>query len=234
MPHLDAPIQPPAPAAPPTPPAIPGMPSVDLAASARTGASPADMLRAARAARSELRSQVQRLEEQRDQLRNELRSDGMPGEAKPAIEARLKDVEARILATEQQIGAADQAVVQAAAISGATQEPPRPVRTGPPEEVFIIPIVFTITVLCPIAIAYARRIWKRGATIIAPVPQEVRDRLDRMSEAVESIALEVERIGEGQRFVTKVMSESGRTLGAGAAQPMNVQQGEKVGVLRDL
>ena len=210
------------------------MPSVDLAASARTGASPADMLRAARAARSELRSQVQRLEEQRDQLRNELRSDGMPGEAKPAIEARLKDVEARILATEQQIGAADQAVVQAAAISGATQEPPRPVRTGPPEEVFIIPIVFTITVLCPIAIAYARRIWKRGATIIAPVPQEVRDRLDRMSEAVESIALEVERIGEGQRFVTKVMSESGRTLGAGAAQPMNVQQGEKVGVLRDL
>jgi len=165
---------------------------------------------------------------------NELRNDGTPGEAKQAIEARLKEVEARILATEQQIGAADQAVVQAAAIPGATAEPPRPVRTGPPEEVFIIPIVFTITVLCPIAIAYARRIWKRGATIIAPVPQEVRDRLDRMSEAVESIALEVERIGEGQRFVTKVMSESGRTLGAGAAQPMNVGQGEKVGVMRDL
>jgi len=100
--------------------------------------------------------------------------------------------------------------------------------------VFIIPIVFTVCVLMPIAIAYARRIWKRGATIIAPVPQEVRDRLDRMSEAVESIALEVERIGEGQRFVTKVMSESGRSLGAGAAQPIGAQHGEKVGVLRDL
>jgi hypothetical protein len=190
------------------------------------------MLRAARAARSELRSQVDRLEEQRNDLLNQLRSDNTPGEAKPGIEARLKDVEARILSTEQQIGSADQAVVKAAAVPGATQEPRPPVRNGPPDEVFAIPIVFTLAVLMPIAIAYARRIWKRGATVIAPVPQEVRDRLDRMSEAVESIALEVERIGEGQRFVTKVMTESGRSLGAGAAQPINIAHGEKVGVER--
>ena len=191
------------------------------------------MLRAARAARSELRNQVDRLEEQRHSLLNELRSSETPGEAKPGIEARMKDVEARIISTEQQVAAADQAVAKAAAVPGATAEPPRPPRSGPPDEVFIIPIVFTLAVLMPIAIAYSRRIWKRGATIIAPVPQEVRDRLDRMSEAVESIALEVERIGEGQRFVTKVMTESGRSLGAGAAQPINVAQGERVGVARD-
>lgn len=230
---LDAPLQPPTPT-PPTPPALPGTPVVDLAASALSGASPVEVLRAARAASRELRSQVDRLEDQRNDLIRELRGDNTPGEAKPGIEARLKDVEGRILSTEQQIASADQAVARAAAVPGST-EPPPPPRTGPPEEVFIIiPVMFTLFVLCPIAVAYARRLWKKGSTIIAPVPQEVRDRLDRMSEAVESIALEVERIGEGQRFVTKVMTEGGRSLGAGAAQPINVAQGEKVGVAREL
>jgi hypothetical protein len=88
----------------------------------------------------------------------------------------------------------------------------------------MIPIVFTIFVLAPIAIAYARRIWKRGATVIAPVPREVTDRLEAMGQAVESIAVEVERIGEGQRFLTRVMSDQGRQLGQGAAQPIPVAQ----------
>lgn len=223
---------------PPAPPAPPASPSVDIAASARSGASPADMLEAARAARSELRNQVDRLEDKRNDLARELASDQTPAAAKPGIEARIKEIDARISATEQQIATADQSVAKAAAVPGATVEPPRPERNGPTEEMVAIPIVFTIFVLMPIAVAYARRIWKKGATVIAPVPQEVRDRLDRMSEAVESIALEVERIGEGQRFVTKVMTESGRALGAGAAQPIGVPQGvpqaEKVGVRRDM
>jgi hypothetical protein len=50
-----------------------------------------------------------------------------------------------------------------------------------------------------------------------------------MGQAVESIAIEVERIGEGQRFLTKVMSEQNRQLGAGAAQPIQVPQGQKAG-----
>jgi hypothetical protein len=192
------------------------------------------MLKAARAQRSELNNQVSQLDDKRGDLMRELRSSETPGEAKPGLEARIKEIDARILATEQQLASADQSVAKAAAVPGAVVETPRPVRNGPPEEIFAIPIVFTVVVLMPLAIAWSRRIWKRGATIIAPVPQEVRDRLDRLSEAVESIALEVERIGEGQRFVTKVMSESGRSLGAGAAQPLGVPQGEKVGVLRDL
>ncbi len=218
---------------PPLQPAAPAAPRVDVAASARSGAGPADMLQAVRAQRSELRNQVDRLEDKRNELSGELMNDQTPVSSRPGIEARIKEIDARISATEQQVTAADLAVAQAAAVPGATVEPPRPIRTGPPDEIVAIPIVFTIFVLCPIAIAYARRIWRRGSTIIAPVPQEVRDRLDRMSEAVESIALEVERIGEGQRFMTKVMSESGRALGAGAAQPIQVAHAERVGVRRE-
>jgi hypothetical protein len=56
----------------------------------------------------------------------------------------------------------------------------------------------------PIARAYARRI----AT--APperVPAEVSDRLQRMEQAIDSIAIEVERISEGQRFTTKLLAD---------------------------
>ncbi len=54
--------------------------------------------------------------------------------------------------------------------------------------------------------------------IIAPVPQEVRDQINRLAEAVETIGLEVERIGEGQRFITNVFAQQkNQAVGAGAA-----------------
>jgi hypothetical protein len=49
--------------------------------------------------------------------------------------------------------------------------------------------------------------------------------MDQLQTAVDAIALEVERISEGQRYVTKV-------LGEGAAQPVDVDAGEQVLVRR--
>ncbi|MEO8576686.1 MAG: hypothetical protein ABI556_08305 [Gemmatimonadales bacterium] len=39
------------------------------------------------------------------------------------------------------------------------------------------------------------------------IPGEVISRLERMEQAIDSIAVEVERISEGQRFTTKLLSE---------------------------
>ena len=36
------------------------------------------------------------------------------------------------------------------------------------------------------------------------------ERLARVEQAVESIAIEIERIGEGQRYVTKLLNEPAR------------------------
>jgi hypothetical protein len=47
-------------------------------------------------------------------------------------------------------------------------------------------------------------------------------RLERLEQAVESIAIEIERVSEGQRFVTKLMSEK--------AQPMLGEAGVGVPV----
>jgi hypothetical protein len=36
---------------------------------------------------------------------------------------------------------------------------------------------------------------------------EINARLDRVESSIEAIAVEMERVGEGQRFVTKLLSE---------------------------
>jgi N-dimethylarginine dimethylaminohydrolase len=57
----------------------------------------------------------------------------------------------------------------------------------------------------PIMRAIGRRI-ERGAPPPA-VPKEVQEQLQHLAQSVDAIAIEVERISEGQRFTTKMLSE---------------------------
>lgn len=47
----------------------------------------------------------------------------------------------------------------------------------------------------------------RSADLHRAVPAAQEERLARIEQAVESIAIEVERISEGQRFTTKLLAE---------------------------
>ena len=68
---------------------------------------------------------------------------------------------------------------------------------------FIMVIVISIGI--PMARAFAR---KMDAESRNPrLPTDVMDRLERMEHALDSIAIEVERITEGQRFTTRLLSE---------------------------
>jgi hypothetical protein len=83
--------------------------------------------------------------------------------------------------------------------------------------------MFIVIVMLPLSIAYARRVWKRGSAAVMAFPQELTERLNRLDQSVDSIAIEVERIGEGQRFVTRVLADNGnRALAANAALPLDV------------
>jgi hypothetical protein len=77
------------------------------------------------------------------------------------------------------------------------------------EEVLVPIVLFVCTAVAviaiPIARAYARRM-DRGHGQPA-VPPDVTARLERMEQAIDSIAIEVERISEGQRFTTKLLAE---------------------------
>jgi len=77
----------------------------------------------------------------------------------------------------------------------------------------LIPIVlFTMIPITaigvPIARAIARRIegGVRGAWPPASLPNDVGVRIERMEQAIDDIAVEVERIAEGQRFTSKLLA----------------------------
>ena len=188
------------------------------------------MLEAARAQRSELRNQLDRAEERAENLRDELTQTSSGETAvRASLEQRIKDTDARIADLDRQIAEADARVATAAAVPGATTEPPRPPtppRRGPPEEAWVLGGMFIVFVMFPLAIANARRLWRRPAANSGEMPAELTDRLNRLEQAVDAVAVELERVGEGQRYVAKVFAESQRALGAGAAEPLEVRQRE--------
>lgn len=185
------------------------------------------MYEAMRAQRRELDRQLDQLENRRENLTERLSTRSpTPDADRTGIEARIVEVDKRIADVEKQIAANDAQVSAAAAVPGAVVEQTEPqfVITSPPEEVVITGVVLTAVVLFPISIALARRIWRRGAMTVTTLPQELWQRLSRLEEAVDAVAMEVERIGEGQRFTNKLFSE--RALGPGAAQPLDVKAGD--------
>jgi hypothetical protein len=73
----------------------------------------------------------------------------------------------------------------------------------------LVPITFflcaAVLVGVPLVRALARR-WDHESRL----PPDVAARLERMEQAIDSIAVEVERISEGQRFTTKLLAERGK------------------------
>jgi hypothetical protein len=67
-------------------------------------------------------------------------------------------------------------------------------------------MVAVIIIGLPLARAFARRMDRKGGGP-AQIPREVSDQLVQINQAVDAIALEVERISEGQRFTTRLLSE---------------------------
>jgi len=191
---------------PPPPPAIVGG---KVTVSGVT-ATPQAVYDALRAQGRELRNQLEGLSDRRNDLSSQLRDHPeMDASERTGVTSQIADIDARVAAVNKQIAASDQATAQAAGVPGAVVEEKPPVRTGPPDEVFIIPVVFTIFVLFPLAIAWARRLWKKPVAGPMLIPPELAEHMMRLEQTVESMAVEVERIGEGQRFVTKLFAESG-------------------------
>jgi cell division protein FtsB len=82
--------------------------------------------------------------------------------------------------------------------------PPAPDPFLGPKEIMTVSSGLFILAL-PLVIVLARRLWVRSPR--ATVDLESSPRLQRIEQAIESIAVEVERIGEAQRFTTKLLSD---------------------------
>ena len=212
--------------APPAPPLIvtPGMlTQQDLAALRQRG--------------EELSNQLQSVSGRRRSLQESLRR--ATGADKTGLEQRLGGLDARIARLETDIDENGRLLASLPATRQAIAHTPFSPGSFSGnkfmDNMIPISIVFTIFVLSPIAISVSRLLWRRASSPRpAPPTPESTERLERMEHAIDSIAIEIERVSEGQRFVTRVLAE-GRPAGGLAqaggdfiARPL----GEKSGVPR--
>ena len=80
----------------------------------------------------------------------------------------------------------------------------------PPQAIDISVAFFTTIVIIALGIPFIRALskrWERSAQLPAPPSPEITARLERIEQAVDAVAIEVERIAEAQRFAVKLMAE---------------------------
>ena len=86
-------------------------------------------------------------------------------------------------------------------------------------EMLIPAIVITILGV-PLVRVIARRLDRREPPASGPALAKIDERLGRLEAGIDAIAVEVERISEGQRFTTKLLAErSGEATGARGPGP---------------
>lgn len=225
---------------PPQPPAVQTAPVTGVSTVVQTPSAPVLSYDALRAKGSELSRQLNSATSRRDGLLRDIRR--ASPDAKPGLQQQFDVLSGRVAQIEQDIATNGQQLVIARGLQGASGDDGQETFTGTPGgsgwpvqvrtiDGTAIGVVFTLFVMAPIALAFARNIWKRGsrAAIAPPSSREADLRMERVEQAVDTIAVEVERISEGQRFVTQLMTQM-PALGVGSAQPVRVPVGEAVPV----
>jgi hypothetical protein len=78
-----------------------------------------------------------------------------------------------------------------------------------PDLAMIFAFITAIVLVVSIASIVTKAIERRG---VRPTKEltEMGERLARIEQAMESVAIEIERISEGQRFTTRILSERTR------------------------
>jgi hypothetical protein len=187
----------------------------------------ADEFRALQQRERTLRGQLQDAAERRNSVAGNLRN--ADEQARQGYVERLKVLDARILGLETEISnnVARLAAAPAQARIEATVEPrpnPDEIAREALDKVIPVTAILSVFVFFPIAFALSRYLWKRSSTprVAVGPDRATQDRLEQLQQSMDAIAIEVERISEGQRFVTKLMSD--RQIGAGAAEPISQKQ----------
>lgn len=199
---------------PPTPPpvpvpgaAAPAPATITLNGTVYRVPSTSEEVQALRNQRSELSNQLNSAARRREGLANDL--EGKTGADRAGIESRIKVLDERIVQIEQDIANTGQVLALARGTVLAPEPPENP--DNPMQiDVTAITAILSVFVLGPLAIVYARNLWKRGSVqkVETQLERQNADRLARLESAVDAIAIEMERVSEGQRFVTKLLAES--------------------------
>ncbi|HWL39495.1 MAG TPA: hypothetical protein VNO75_04590 [Gemmatimonadaceae bacterium] len=166
-------------------------------------------LAALKARRSELSSQLISANERRTRLVTQLNNSDN-ATVRAGLEERIGILDKRMVQLESDIASTGQVLTSASGgLAAATASADSFIPGLASGQVTALSIVFTVVFLGPLAIGAARMMWKRSSRpLLPPAFNETARRVERLEQSVDAIAIEIERVSEGQRFVTKLLSES--------------------------
>jgi hypothetical protein len=165
----------------------------------------------------ELRIQLSGLRAQWNGLQSQLNAMLRNNPARPGVQQQWADVGVKIAQTEGDIAKLQARIAQQQGFPGGTTSYPGgfPRRSVDPN--VAIPVVGVMFLVAVAALwSRSRRAW-RARPQPAALPFDQAARLERMEQALDAIAIEVERVSEGQRFVTKILADA--PARAAARQP---------------
>jgi hypothetical protein len=168
---------------------------------------------------SELRQRLNTLREQRSDLasrREALASgyEGATGANKEGMGARLQTLDNNIVMYEKEIAAVGRELAVKSGQRGAyTSDPGSQSNSNQFNDGDMAGAVFgtflsTMLIATFVARRYVRRRTGRMPAANTPNMLASNERLDRIENAVDSIAVEIERVSENQRFMTRLMTET--------------------------
>jgi len=184
--------------------------------------------------RTELRRQFESITERRALLEAQ-RHDARSPNVAQSIDARIKALDDRSAALDQQMNALDDAVsatlgsgitVGRTQIPGITIVRPRELAAG--SNAIAKVMAFQGVTFLILGMMLWRLLRRRGASGPVRLGPEDASRIEQLQRTVDVMAIEVERVSEGQRYVTKLLTD--KAIAAGAAVEIGGQRREAQGV----
>ena len=160
------------------------------------------------AQREELEDQLSDVADRRSTLAQELAATTDQA-ARVGLQERLAVLDQRILQIETDLGTTGRLITSAPAELVAITEHERMAESDGDYEGGMFAGGFSVLAFLSVALFLWKRPWKKSRpSRPAEVGPESSQRLERLEHGMDAIAVEIERISEGQRFVTRLLSES--------------------------
>jgi len=164
------------------------------------------------AQREELADQLSNVASRRSELARELTA-ATDNSVRAGLESRLAILDQRIIQLETDLATTGRQLTSAPAELVALEESRRNQgQDGQDFEEGFFAGGFSALGLAVVLAFFLRRRWKRRRPA-ARGDTDTSPRLERLEHGMDAIAVEIERISEGQRFVTRLLSESQSAIG---------------------
>ena len=231
---MQSPVPVPTPQAPVPPVPSPAPGAIVVAPQPVAAPLTASEFRALRDRRSEISNQLESATSRRNSLADRLRR--VDAAARPGIEQRITLLDQRILQLENDLSVTGRQLTAAKPDLFTSTQAPRffarnvsgAVSTGG---------TFLVVAITGMIILRSLRGRGRGPQRAA-LSADAEQRLERLEQGVDAIAIEVERIAEGQRFMTRVLTENREMamlgVGQAPAEPVRVREREEIPVSRKI